>query len=216
MLRARRVVLVLTLLAGLAVRVSAQICGGNASFAGSPIKLGGSLDFSSSVTRFGGHAAFGSTGVFGVANVGFGSFDGGGSSFSVGGTGGYQVSVKAKRPVQICPLVSVGFTSGPDAGDINVSSRAFSGAGAVGIELGSSPKFKLVPNGAFGIAHTRTKLDDGTTSVTGSDTYEFFELAMGFVFSNRIAVIPHVLFPIGLDDSETSFGVRVSIGLKKS
>ena len=212
-----RTSLVVLALAGIASRLPAQTCLGNASFSHSSFKLYGNVDFESTKTHFGGGAMVGASHPFLLGGITVTSLDHGGSSFGVVGLGGYQVEVGSSKPVAVCPLLSASVSSGPndaDSGGDDVSGRSFGFGAGIGVELGSGTKVKFVPTGSLQVVHARVKLK-GVTTQTLSDTYELLTMGAGIVLSGRITLLPHLIIPIGSTaGGDTQFGMSVSIGLK--
>jgi hypothetical protein len=70
---------------------------------------------------------------------------------------------------------------------------------------------QILPNASFQLANTRVAMDDGTTSVAGSESYGLLTLGTGFVFNSRFSVNPSISIPMGLEGSDASFGLSGAI-----
>jgi hypothetical protein len=92
-----------------------------------------------------------------------------------------------------------------------MSSRTFAAGASVGALLGRNPQLRFVPNASFQFANTRSTVDDGTTSRSGSESYGLLTLGTGFVFNARYSLNPSIAIPIGLDGSNASFGLSGAI-----
>ena len=112
-----------------------------------------------------------------------------------------QLTVGRASQAQICPVASFGVGMGPNdigGSGIDASSTRGTLGLAIGKVMGANPKMKIVPNAGLGLAYNKQKLDDGTTSVEGSETYGLASLGVGFIFNSNIAVRPSVNIPLGL------------------
>lgn len=203
-------------LVALAIGVAdAQICTGNASFANGNFRVGGAAQFSDGVQGFGGNFVAGSPAAFGSFSVGSLSYDDvDGSSLLVGGGAGYQMAVGSTGNVQLCPVASVDFAFGPndiEGTGIDASGRSFSFGGMIGGVLSSSPQFQVVPAGGLAFAHSTVKLDDGVDSISESDTFGLGMFAVGFVINNSLTIQPGLSIPFGLDESDPTYGVLLSL-----
>jgi len=83
--------------------------------------------------------------------------------------------------------------------------------GAVGAQLGNNPQLQIVPNASFQFANTRLSLDDGTDSVSGSESYGLLTLGTGFIFNSRYSLNPSVSLPMGYEGSDASFTIAGAI-----
>jgi outer membrane autotransporter protein len=179
------------------------------------MQVAGNASFSSPSNSFGGSFGYGQPGgVFGSAQLGTTSFDGlDGSQMDIGLQGGYQMTV-GKGQMQVCPVASFGIGMGPkDIGGTGID--ASSNIGTLGLALGkvmgTNPRMKFVPNASLALAHSKQKLDDGTTSLEFSETYGQASLGVGFIFNSNIAVRPSVSIPLGSDlNNDPTFGVTVA------
>ena len=70
---------------------------------------------------------------------------------------------------------------------------------------------QILPNASFQFANTRLSIDDGTDSAAGSESYGLLTLGTGFVFNSRFSLNPSISIPMGLDGSDTSFGMAGAI-----
>jgi len=161
---------------------------------------------------FGGTFGYGMPkGLYGKAGIGTTSYDGlGGSSLDFGVGGGYQVPLHSSRLAELCPIASLSLGSGPNdvlGTGVDMSSRTFAFGASVGALVGRSSQVRILPNASFQFANTRAKLDDGTTSLSDSQSYGLLTLGTGFVFNSRFSLNPSISFPVGLDGGDASFGL---------
>ncbi|HEY7502966.1 MAG TPA: hypothetical protein VH700_02615 [Gemmatimonadales bacterium] len=194
----------------------AQTCTGMPSFSAGQMQVTAGGSFEDGASSFGGTFGYGvPKSFYGKAALGTTSYDGlDGSSLDLGLSGGYQIALKSSRPVQVCPVASLSFGSGPDdiAGTgVDMSSRTFSMGAALGAQLGHNPQLQIVPNGSFQFANTRLSMDDGTDSVSGSESYGLLTLGTGFIFNSRYSLNPSVSLPMGWDGRDAAFTIAGAI-----
>ncbi len=193
-------------------QAAAQTCAGMPSFSSGQMQIAGGGNFADGSSGFGGTFGYGAPkSLYGKAGIGSTSYDGlGGSSFDFNVGGGYQIPLHASRTAELCPVASLGLSSGPNdvlASGVDLSSRTFAFGASVGALVGGSPQMQIVPTASFQFANTRATIDDGTTSASGSESYGLLTLGTGFVFSSRFSLNPSISIPVGLDGSSTSFGL---------
>ncbi|HZW08245.1 MAG TPA: hypothetical protein VFF65_14065 [Phycisphaerales bacterium] len=197
-------------------KAAAQTCVGMPSFSSGQMQVAASTTFADGANSFGGSFGYGVPKSFygkaGLATTSYDGFDG--SSFDLGFGGGYQIPVRMSRTSELCPVANLSFGSGPNdiAGSgIDMSSRTFSLGAAFGTQVGNSPQMQILPNASFQFANTRLSMDDGTESISGSESYALLTLGTGFVFNQRYSLNPSVSLPMGLDGSDASFSLAGAI-----
>jgi len=197
----------------LATTAAAQTCVGMPSFSTGRMQLSAGGNFQDGASGFGGAFGYGTpkAGLYGKAGIGSTSYDAfSGSSFDLNLGGGYQIPLQTSRVAELCPVASLSIGSGPNnifGSGVDMSSRTFAFGASVGGLVGHSPRVQIVPNASFQFANTRSTVDDGTTSASGSQSYGLLTLSTGFVFSSRFSVNPSISIPMGLDGSSTAFGL---------
>lgn len=214
MRRAFLLSLVLPLMLG--GRAAAQTCVGMPSFTTGKMQVTAGGTFADGTSSFGGTFGYGvPKSFYGKAGLGSTSYDGlDGSSFDLNLGGGYQVPLATSRMAELCPVASLSIGSGPNdvAGTgVDMSSRTFAFGAAVGALVGNSSQVRILPNASFQFANTRLSVDDGTDSVSGSESYALLTLGTGFVFNSRYSLNPSISFPMGLDGSDASFSLAGAI-----
>ncbi|MGH7580832.1 MAG: hypothetical protein ACREM9_11710 [Gemmatimonadales bacterium] len=200
----------------LGARAAAQSCTGMPSFSSGQMQATAGGSFADGASSFGGTFGYGMPkGVYGKAGLGttsYDAFDGSSLDFSVGG--GYQIPLQTSRTAELCPVASLSFASGPNdviGSGVDMSSRTFALGAAVGALLGHNPQLQFVPNASFQFANTRVSMDDGTDSVSGSESYGLLTLGTGFVFNSRYSLSPSISIPMGLEGSDASFALAGAI-----
>jgi hypothetical protein len=210
----RTLVASLALVAVINAPAAAQTCLGLASFSHGKMQVAGNGQFSDGSNRFGAGFNYGlPAGVFAGAQVSTTSFDGAdASSLGIGANVGYQMTVGKAANIHVCPTASLELGMGPDddAAGINASSRAANVGFSLGTTMGSTPRMQIVPTAGLGLAYAKLSLDDGTATTELSDTYGQARLGVGFIFNQQISVRPSVDIPLGLDNSDPTFGLSVA------
>ena len=212
----RALLLSLALTVTLGARAMAQTCTGMPSFSAGQMQVTAGGAFEDGASSFGGTFGYGvPKSFYGKAGLGTTSYDGlDGSSLDFGLSGGYQIPLQSSRSMEVCPVASLSIGSGPN--DIlgtgtDMSSRTFAFGAAMGAHVGNNPQLQIVPNASFQFANTRQELDDGTDSVSGSESYAMLTLGTGFVFNSRYSLNPTISLPIGFDGRDASFGLAGAI-----
>lgn len=207
----RMLLLSLALPLMLGTRAAAQTCVGMPSFSSGQMQLSAGGAFADGTSSFGGAFGYGApTGLYGKAGIGTTSYDGlDGSSLDLNVAGGYQIPLQTTRKAELCPVASLSIGSGPNdvpnTGDM--SNRTFAFGASAGTLVGHSTQVQILPNAAFQFANTRVSADNGTNTLSASESYALLTLGTGFVFNSRFSVNPSISFPIGLDGGNTSFGL---------
>jgi hypothetical protein len=182
------------------------------AFSSGKMQLSGGGQFQDGANSFGGTFGYGTPKSFyGKAGIGTTSYDAAdGSSFDLNLGGGYQIPLHASRTAELCPIASLGLSSGPNdvlGSGVDLSSRTFAFGASVGALLGRNPQLRFVPTASFQFANTRATVDDGTNSASDSESYGLLTLGTGFVFNSRFSLNPSVSLPIGLNGADASFGL---------
>lgn len=116
---------------------------------------------------------------------------------------------------EFCPIMGGYLGIGPDDPSISleVTSRAASGGGALGIplELGA---LEVIPNLAIRYEYFSQKVvEEGFGSATYTFDYTTLDLALALLFDGRFGIQPIAHIPVAGDDSEVSYGLFASVAL---
>ena len=196
----------------LSTQAAAQTCAGMPAFSSGKMQLSGGGQFQDGANSFGGAFGYGTPkSLYGKAGIGTTSYDPyDGSSFDLNLGGGYQIPLHTSRTAELCPIASLGLSSGPNdvlGSGVDLSSRTFALGASVGALLGRNPQLRFVPTASFQFANTRATVDDGTDSASDSQSYGLLTVGTGFVFNSRFSLNPSISFPVGLDGADASFGL---------
>jgi hypothetical protein len=213
----RSLVVSLAVLAIVKSPAMAQTCQGMASFSAGKMQVAADGRFSSAVNSWGGQFSYGvPSGLYAGASLSTTSFDGiDQNSMGVGVNAGYEMKVGSKaNGMSVCPVASLQLGMGPDdkANDINSSSTDAHFGLALGKQMGATPQLRIIPTAGLGLQYSKAKVEDtspGGTTLEASDTYGLATLGLGLVFNQQISVRPSVDIPLGLDNSDATFGITV-------
>jgi hypothetical protein len=205
----RSLVVALVLLAIGRSPAVAQTCMGMASYSSGPVRVAGHGSFVTGANQFGGSLGYGLPGsVFADVGLSTTSYDGADATLDVSADAGYQMQLGGKA--QLCPVASLGYSNGPDAGTFNSSMRSAGFGLAIGAAMGTS-RMQIVPTAGLGLEYSRVKAEDTGLGISGeaSDAYGLAQVGVGLVFNSNITVRPGVAIPLGLNGSDPTFGLTV-------
>jgi hypothetical protein len=219
----RRVVVSLALLAMANAPAVAQTCQGLASFSAGPMQVAGSAQFGEFSNTWGGSFSYGvPSGVYGGLDLSTESFDNdGGSSLGIGAHAGYQMKLGRASKISLCPVARLALGMGPDdeANDQNGSQTNVHFGFALGTEMGSTPRMRILPTAGLGLQYSKLKVEDtspGGTTSEASETYGLARIGVGLVFNNQISVRPTIDIPLGSDiSSDPAFGLTLGYSFGK-
>jgi len=199
--------------------VEAQACQG----LNSPTNLQLSAGAGSGFKEFGAGLAFGkSTGVFAGVGGHYTKFNhDAGHSIGADGTLGYQVSAGSGNKLAVCPVATLGFSSGPNFGDEKFTDIDASGGLSIGIPVKSSgSKMSFIPTASLALIYDRTKVTFSGTgtgqSGTSTDGLGLLSGGVGILFSPSFALRPMFHIPFATPGSKASFDLTASIGFGKT
>jgi hypothetical protein len=213
----RSLVVSLALLAIVRAPAVAQTCQGLASYTAGQMQVAGTAQFGEFSNTWGGSFSYGvPSGVYGGLDLSTESFDNdGGSSLGVGAHAGYQMKLGRTGKMSLCPVARLALGMGPDdeANDINASQTNVHFGLALGTEMGSTPRMRILPTAGLGLQYSKAKIEDtspGGATVEASETYGIARLGVGFVFNQQISVRPTIDIPLGSDlSNDPVFGLSV-------
>jgi hypothetical protein len=193
---------------------SGQTCRGQATFENVPLRVGGDVAFSGDMVTFGGGVRKSFDRFFAGGGALFHSisdFDSGATS--VGGYGGTEMTVDSAQKFHLCPTAGILLTFGPSPGaDIDASSFTFSAGASLGFVASTSGTTSIVPTFGFTFNVRRVKLSGGFFDDEFSETEPFgaLHVGVGFVFNDRLSLVPALLVPFGADGADPTVLVAFS------
>jgi hypothetical protein len=199
-----------------ATAATAQTCGGTASFASGPVRIGAGIDDGNGARVYGAQIAAGKpAGPFvggGIGRIELDDFDASGTSFAGQVGYGLGLGTATSSPFELCPIIGLGYVTAEvsESGvSVDISSRQLSAGLSIGGVMSSTPTFAFVPSLAF--MYVNEKLEtDGFIEIEETEDYGVVTLAAGLVFNQRVTLRPNMAFPVGLDDSDPTFGVAIA------
>lgn len=202
----RRVALFFVALSAAPSALYAQECLGQAPWGSGPVKVGGGIEIGDGYTDFYGQIGAGKDGGFFFGGrAGVTNYEGPFSQVFVGGGVGKELSSKLGGKVSVCPLAGVEVGLPKD----DFSYFHVTGGLAAGYPLsGGSSNVGIILTGAFraGIEHI------SDTGVSDNRFKGILDGGVGFVFNERISVVPGVRLYFG-DGSDFAFGAHANIAL---
>jgi hypothetical protein len=213
----RSLVVSLALLAIVRSQAAAQSCQGLASFSAGQMQVAANAQFPEGGNVWAGSFSYGlPSGIYAGADLSTTSYDGlDASSMGFGAHAGYQMKLGRSGKLNLCPVASLKLGMGPDddAAQINSSSTDLNFGFALGTDMGSTPRMRIIPTAGLGLQYSKIKIEDngpGGSTIEGSETYGLARLGVGFVFNQQISVRPTVDIPVGSDlINDPTFGVTV-------
>ncbi len=193
----------------------AQACMGLGSFGSAPLQVTASGQFSPLTSGFGGAIGYGIPSSF-YAGAGISTTSNDGDAahrMGLSARGGYQLDLRAARPVQVCP--NAGFTLGMGPNDEAAGVERTGRMAMVGINVGvvfpASLRMKVVPSAGLAYAYGKEKAENaaGATLFEISDHYALAQVGVGIVLNSNISVRPNVEIPLGLQGGEPVFGLTL-------
>jgi hypothetical protein len=213
----RSLVVSLAVLAIVRSQAAAQTCQGLASFSAGQMQVAANAQFPQGGNVWAGSFSYGlPSGIYAGADISTTSFDGlDASSLGVGAHAGYQMKLGRTGKLNLCPVASLALGMGPDddAAQINSSSTDLNFGFALGTDMGSTPRMRIIPTAGLGLQYSKAKVEDtspGGNTFEASETYGLARLGVGFVFNQQISVRPTIDIPVGSDlINDPTFGVTV-------
>jgi opacity protein-like surface antigen len=214
----RSLVVSLALAAMVNAPAVAQTCQGLASFSAGQMQVAGSAQFPEGGKVWGGSFSYGMpSGIYAGADLSSLSIDNdGGSSLGIGAHAGYQMKLGRTGKLNLCPVANLALGMGPDDDDAEINSSSTSAhlGLALGTEMGANQQLRIIPTAGLGLQYSKFKQEiggngGGAGEFEASDTYGLARVGVGFVFNQQISVRPTIDIPVGLDNSDPSFGLTV-------
>ena len=194
------------------VPARAQVCAGGASYA-NPYQAGAGISTASDVKISSIGGGLGGPVWFGQAGLQFTSFSGAGTAKGFFVTLGGDFVTDQDKKLHLCPLFDVSRSgSAVSVPNVDSSSTQFSFGGSAGYTLTKLDAASVVPTLGFFVHRASFSTKVAGVPVTGDtgETYETIQLGVGFVFNDKIALVPSIILPFGVDGGENSFALAFS------
>lgn len=206
---------VLAVLALTGLTAEAQVCAGAPSFASGPTQVNVMGEFTSDAQTFGGGVGFGAprdSGPLGFVSVGVtnvSDLDATATTFS--GTFVYELAADQARRVFVCPGVGIGYSSGPDVDDVDISIFQWTAGAQVGVLATESGSVGVVPTFGLRIARARVTAKFLGVDESVSETFGIANIGVGLIFNKNMALTPAVAIPFSLEGGDAIFVVSFSV-----
>jgi hypothetical protein len=208
----RKLALLLAALCGLPAAAEAQRCAGQAPWSSGAMKVGGSLEFGNGVTDILGGIGFGKDkGMFVHAEGGVVTGHGD-TGFEVGGGLGWEMKKPITDKVELCPIVN----AHASFGYFDTSEQTILGGATAGYPLNMQGNVGVTLTGGLQLGFDHFSISDcpSTVDCSSSDFVGQLDAGAGFIFNNRITLLPLLVIPINNGDLRFFIGVNVAIGRK--
>jgi hypothetical protein len=194
----------------------AQICTGNPSFRDGPLQVGIAASFSDGPRGVEGTFAGGGESLFAGVGVSVTNFSGADvRSTGVNAFAGAEFATDRRSKVLLCPVVRVGFGSGPDAGPVDVSTAFVQGGASIGVIASDMDGLMVVPFFGLSAVYDRVMTDFGGVETSFSDTGGIADLGVGFLFNRNVGITPLISVPFSTGGSDVIFTLRFSFNFGK-
>jgi hypothetical protein len=154
---------------------------------------------------------FGSDHFFGTAGLGFNRFTGADQTqVAVSTLFGAQLRAGTGAAIAVCPVGQYDMGFGPNVDPVSLRTHAIAGGARIGFATGDPEQFNVVPTAGLSLVRSGLRASNDLLGINQTmwDTYGLANMGVGFRFNHsRMAVVPSVSFPIGLDGVDPSFGV---------
>jgi len=116
--------------------------------------------------------------------------------------------------LEVCPVLGYGYASldvNEGGFTADVTSRVLSAGFLIGGAVSSTPTLSVVPSIGLSYVNQKVKIDSDFFPLEESEDFGLVTLAAGFVFNQKITFRPNIAIPVGLDDSDPTYGVGIAI-----
>jgi len=189
----RRAALFFVGLLAVPAALQAQRCVGQAPWSAGSLKVGGSLEFGSTAVA-GGIGVGKDKGLFGNVEAGVWSP---GSRFFLRGGIGKELSKPITDKLELCPIAQAAYFFPKN----NFSEFDISGGASVGYPIDMNSKnvtLALIGSAQLGLEFAKLSPPGGCPSgvdCSTSDVIGIFGAGAGFIFNNRISLVPQLVLP---------------------
>ena len=194
-----------------ATPASAQLCLGAPTFRTAPYQVGIGASFTDGARGVEGTFAGGGESLFagaGVSVVNFTDVDvraAGVSAFL-----GAELATDTQNRVLLCPVVQLGFLSGPDLGPVDVSSMTLQGGASVGVVAVESGDTMVVPFFGLAALYQRLNTEVGDIDDSTSDSGGVANLGVGFIVNQTVGITPSLAIPFSAGGDDPVFTIRIT------
>ena len=188
----------------------AQTCLGAASFRDHPMQVAGSMATVNRATDIGGAFLAGGRALFGGGGVAMTDPQVGRAMTNVGAVIGAEFE-NPDGPAFVCPIGRLRFSNGPDFGGVDGSSFVTHGGVSVGLRVWETRNASVIPTFSLLAVYERYRSELAGTENTAWIGSGLVTLGVGFVYDDRLAIVPSVQLPFSRGfESDAGFAWSVS------
>jgi hypothetical protein len=189
----------------------AQLCLGAPTFRTAPYQVGIAASFTDGARGVEGTFAGGGETLFAGAGVSVVNFtDADVRAAGVSAFAGAEVATDSRNRVLLCPVVQLGFLSGPDFGRVDVSSVTLQGGASVGVLAVESGDTMVVPFFGLAALYQRLKTEVDDVEASASDTGGVANLGVGFIVNRTVGITPSLAIPFSVGSDDPIFTIRIT------
>ena len=197
--------------------VSAQLCGGAASFKTAPARIGGGIEFTDGSKGYGAQFAIGSAeGLFGTAGISAVDYDDASEGSTVFAFGaGYAIPIGTGGKAEFCPIGNFSLLRGPNFNESGVTAEVSGHSYGMGGQIGgiamSTPTMDFVPFAGAMYVNQTIKISGSAGGISASESASEDAIVLsagaGFVINRLLTIQPQISYPINVDEANATFGV---------
>ena len=189
-------------------RAEAQTCAGGPSFRERPLQAGAAASFVGDRRDVGGTVAIGRPSLFGGIGVSATHIRFIGTSPSISGNVGAEFA-SSDHPVFTCPLFQAAYASGPALEPFDISTVGLRGGISVGAIVAETRQaVKIIPTFGVAVLYDRATVTLMTFENTNIVWSGVVTLGVGFLFNDKISVVPALEVPFSAGTTDAGFSLR--------
>ena len=173
----------------------AQICSGRASFNLAPTQFVFDAGVNGSGQGVGVSVGHGRDALFGIASVATHTMTGAERVQVIGATLATDQPLSPDNKLHVCPMIMVGYVSGTDGPAGQDGRIGASVAGDAAMLAINTPGLRVMPTIGIDLRLNGVGRTTGLFAQGPSRSDNTFSAGIGFVFGNRISVVPRVVVP---------------------
>lgn len=191
---------------------TAQTCLGSPSFRQNPYQLAVVTAFTDGARGAGGTIAAGGEALFGGAGLAVTKFTGVDThATNLIAFAGADLPATTDPTIYFCPLAQLSIGSGPDIGNIDISTAGLEGGVNFGIVASRSGDLEVIPMFGLSASYHKVTAKVGQTENSTSDTSGAARIGVGFVFGGNVGLTPSLSIPFSSANTDPIFNLTLSL-----